>query len=62
MQPKVKAKLHELMKEFIESDEFTGEAEMYIGDKTALVLTDVVEATYDAMVYAAKLEESEGEE
>lgn len=62
MEPKAKAKLHELMKEFLESDEFTGYAEIYIGDKTALVLTDVVETAYDAMVYAAKLEESEGEE
>lgn len=62
MKPNIKAKLYELMKEFIESDEFTGEAEIYIGDKTALVLTDVVEAAYDAMVYTAELEASEGEE
>lgn len=62
MKPATKAKLYELMQEFIESDEFANEGEIYIGDKTALVFTDVVEATYEAMVYTAKIEASEGEE
>ena len=60
MQPKLLAILVEKMEEFLESDERCNSAEFYVGEETALLLAKGVEAVYDGMVDASKLEDENG--
>jgi len=50
------------IEDFLNSDERNNDAKFYVGEKTVEYMAKAVENIYDAMAYADKLSQREGEE